>query len=406
MADLAVVVGEATSTSTTPTKSTGSSATPAANRTGFAASVRLEPPLNGFDELWWRTTATDTMTPGSVADAALLAVVMPAMANGLDIVIDGAPVSSALLANLTEAQRAWSDWQGWRPVQIQASSAGTTTTSPPSAGALAAYSGGVDSTYTLWRHLEGDAGHQRRRLDAAMFVSGFDIPLGDPTLHAAIHRALPPIESRGVPVVVAETNIRDLHPDWQRYHGFALASMLTFAGGSQQAGLVAASDTYARPMLGWGSNPITDHLLSSDGLQIVHDGCTDRVEKVRAIAEWPDALDALRFCWMGPAYDRNCGRCLKCITMAMILRTLELEPSCFDHPVSVDTICAVLRSEGPSGFTITYNQPILDLAVERGITEPWVPLLLRRLRRARLQPAAETLVAPLARRLPARRGQK
>ena len=250
-------------------------------------------------------------------------------------------------------------------------------------------------------HVDGAAGHQRRPVHAAILVEGFDIPLDDPAFSAAVRRVAPPVVDRGVPVVTAATNVRAIDDDWQAYHGFALASMLTFAGGAQGAGLVASTDTYARPVIGWGSNAITDPLLGSDAFAIVHDGCgAHRVAKVAALAAWPDLLAALRFCWMGPRFDRNCGRCLKCVTMAMILRVLDLPTTCFDVDPSDDVICSVLRGAETHGFTATYNQPILDLAVERDLREPWVPVLRNRLRRARLGPALDTLVDPVRRRVP------
>lgn len=368
------------------------------------AAATLEPPLRGVERLWWRTAQTDVLSPGRVADAALLAVVQPAMAHGLAVEVRGAPVSSGLLGNLEEVQAAWSQWRGWAPVPLRAEEARAGQRPPRSA--IAAYSGGVDSSYTLWRHVDGAAGHQRRPIDAALVVEGFDITLEDPAFVAAVRRVAPPVEARGVPVVTAATNVRSIDDDWQAYHGFALASILTFAGGGHGAGLIASTDTYARPVIGWGSNAITDPLLGSDAFAVVHDGCgAHRVAKVAALAAWPDLVAALRFCWAGPRLDRNCGRCLKCVTMAMILRVLDLPTTCFDEVPSDDAIGAVLRSSTPHGFTHTYNQPILDLAVERDLPDPWVPILRNRLRRARLSPAIDTLVEPVRRRVQSVRSQ-
>jgi len=325
-------------------------------------------------------------------------VTQPAMAAGLDVEVRGGAVSSGLLGNLEEAQAARSQWRGWAPVRLVAEEAPPGPR--PGRAAVVAYSGGVDSGYTLWRHLDGAAGHQRRPVDAAIIVEGFDIPLDDPAFAGAVRRVAPPVEARGVPVVPAATNVRSIDDDWQAYHGFALASMLTFAGAAQGAGLVASTDTYARPVVGWGSNAVTDPLLGSDAFAIVHDGCgAHRVTKVAALAAWPDLLAALRFCWMGPRFDRNCGQCLKCVTMAMILRVLDLPTTCFDEAPGDEVICSVLRQSGTHGFTATYNQPILDLAVERDLQGPWVPVLRNRLRRARLGPAVDTLVDPVRRRV-------
>ncbi len=43
--------------------------------------------------------------------------------------------------------------------------------------AIAAFSGGVDSTYTIWRHTMGGAERLTRKIEAGLLVHGFDIPL-------------------------------------------------------------------------------------------------------------------------------------------------------------------------------------------------------------------------------------
>ncbi|WP_421119274.1 hypothetical protein ACE2AJ_18205 [Aquihabitans daechungensis] len=364
----------------------------------FEAEAGLDPPVRGTDRVWWSAEATTSSEPGPVADAAVLAVVAPAMAIGLDVEVVGAPVTAGLLAGIEETQRAWSQWRGWTPVAVRAEEA---PAAPRSGGAVLAYSGGVDSSYTAWRHLTGAAGPQRAPIDAAVFVAGFDIPVDHRSLGAAKARIAPPLEDRGLPVITAATNVRDLHDDWQAYHGFALASLLTFVGGAQSIGLIAATDTYERPVLGWGSNAITDPLLGSRAFAIRHDGAVDRLSKVRSLGEWPDLVERLRFCWAGTEHDRNCGQCLKCVTTAMMLVVLDLPTSCFDRFPDDDTICAVLKASPAHGFTATYNQPILDAAVEQGLDAPWVPALRTRLRRARYGPAVDTLTAPVRRRLPA-----
>jgi hypothetical protein len=375
------------------------SAEPAGER--WIATATLEPPLRGVARLWWSVEAAPGIRPGPVGDAAVLATVAPAMVAGTDLEVVGGTVTSGLLAGIDEAQQAWHQWRGWSPVTIRAEQAPATTTEPGSGGLLA-YSGGVDSAFSAWRHVTGAAGPQQVPIDAAVFVEGFDVPLGDPSFQPALDRIAPPLAARGVPLVQAATNVRDLHADWQAYHGFALASMLTFAGGAQRTGIVAASDTYRRPVLGWGSNAITDPLLGSDRFSFRHDGAIDRVAKLRALAAWPEVIERLRFCWAGTDHAANCGRCLKCVTMAMTLQVLGLPLGCFAAPPSDATIVSVLRAAPTHGFTATYNQPILDEAVATGFDAPWIPTLRNRLRRARYAPALEVLVDPVRRRLPPR----
>jgi hypothetical protein len=368
----------------------------------WRGSATLDPPVRGCHELWFEIPAVDGWEPCASADPYVLGVLQPAMVAGRTVSVSGAAVSPSLLANLVDVQRAWRDWRGWPLVDVRVDRA--VERPAPSSGTVLAYSGGVDSAYSLLRHVTGQAGPQTRAIDLALFAHGFDIDRRqDEVFLAALGRIAPPVEALGVRIVPAVTNLRDLTDNWEPYHGFALAATLTFAGGSHAAGMIAASDTFARPMLGWGSNQMTDRLLGSDGFEIVHDACgVVRIDKVRALSAAPDLFTSLRFCWAGASLDRNCGRCAKCVLMAMILRVLDLPPTCFDEPVADEVICDVLERSGWSGFTITYNEPVLAEALARGIDAEWVSLLRRRVRRARYEPALATLSAPLRRRLPAR----
>ncbi len=86
-------------------------------------------------------------------------------------------------------------------------------------------------------------------------------------------------------------------------------------------GLIASSHAYDSLRFPWGSNPLTDPLLSSDRLQIINDGgeCS-RWEKAEAIAEWEPALKHLRVCHKGKQRDRNCGVCPNCLFTADVFR--------------------------------------------------------------------------------------
>lgn len=254
--------------------------------------ARLTPTIRGTDEIAWEVEDHPAVAMRSDGDAALLAALQPAMEHGLAVRVTGAPVSPSLLANLTEAQRAWSDWTGTPPVAMEVDQVGDDAW-PGSDRTIAAFSGGVDSAFTVARHVHGDAGHQARPIDAACFVAGNDLAVDDPRRSEAVDRARALLEvlEVEVPVVEAASTSRALAVDWERYHGFALAASLTAVGGAQAAALVAASDTYARPVLGWGSNPVTDHLLGSRRFAILHDGCgITRVDKVEYLARWPAAI--------------------------------------------------------------------------------------------------------------------
>jgi hypothetical protein len=68
----------------------------------------------------------------------------------------------------------------------------------------------------------------------------------------------------------------------------------------------------------YGSNPITDPMLSTAGFRIMHDGIAySRIKKFTALREWPTGYNALRICFTGIdkgiIQEGNCGKCSKCV---------------------------------------------------------------------------------------------
>ncbi len=90
-----------------------------------------------------------------------------------------APVTRRLLSGLEEWQRAWSRWSPATYAAIDVTAEEVLVGYPTSASAVTAFTGGVDSTYTVHRHQTGAAENATADLRAAVFVHGFDIPLED-----------------------------------------------------------------------------------------------------------------------------------------------------------------------------------------------------------------------------------
>jgi hypothetical protein len=85
-----------------------------------------------------------------------------------------------------------------------------------------------------------------------------------------------------------------------------------------------------------------DHLLSTDTMQIIHDGATaSRVEKTIAIAGWPDTHSRLRVCFRGARYNpqrnifENCGTCEKCVRTMIPLKAAGLLSAFSTFPVNL-----------------------------------------------------------------------
>ena len=75
-----------------------------------------------------------------------------------------------------------------------------------------------------------------------------------------------------------------------------------------------------------GSHAAVDPLFSSQLVTIIHDGSRfSRLEKVRELASWPMALDALRVCPGNTGGRANCGSCEKCLRTRLELLAAGIE---------------------------------------------------------------------------------
>jgi hypothetical protein len=282
----------------------------------LAAAIERVARPGATEELWYEFAGMDGTATSGAADGFVAALLLPAMMTGESIAVRGR-VSARLLRGLDEYQRVLHGWfpERFTPVTITCDEVQASPACGPPRQAGAAFSGGVDSSYTLLSHLEAMPHDPLGRIDHAVFVHGFDIPLDNAsafqTAAATYRRCLPGL---GVRLVEARTNVRVFvdEASWELAHGSALASVALLLDGLLGRFYVPASFGYAN-LPPWGSHPLLDHLLSTESLEIVHDGCLPRIDKIAAVAEWDLARQWLRVCWERPHGSRNCCRCCNCV---------------------------------------------------------------------------------------------
>ena len=306
------------------------------------------------------------------ADPFVLATLFTAMRKHMDMHVHG-EVSPSLLRNLEEFQSAWVSWRPEQYTKIEIS-ADTEHEQEHAAQdrAVSAFSGGVDSAFTAFRHSKKRCGRSTRSLKAGIIVHGFDILLDRGHIfRMAAERSEKMLSSLGMEMVPVVTNIRDLRDPWWDSHGAALASCLTLFQGGFTEGLVPSSGPYKGFVLPWGTNPVTDWMLSSDSFRIVYDGASFfRTEKVREIAVWLEAVQDLRVCMVGQGKDKNCNLCDKCIMTILNFRVLGLPlPGCFEHDVSDLQIMRLAKPDA------TEFERIFVLAKKMSINASWVKAL-------------------------------
>lgn len=103
-------------------------------------------------QLWYRLNQEHHSAITKSCDPFVLATLFNAMRVPADLIVHGT-VSPSLLQNLDEFQSAWVSWRpGWyKKIEILADDEREAGRAPTSAG-ITAFSGGVDSSYTVFHH--------------------------------------------------------------------------------------------------------------------------------------------------------------------------------------------------------------------------------------------------------------
>ena len=167
------------------------------------------------------------------------------------------------------------------------------------------------------------------------------------------------------------------NPDWENTHGAAVASCLMTLQGRYEEGLIASSYTYSQFHGPWGSNPMTDHLLSSKAFDISHDGSgTFRGEKLATIQQWSEGFDNLRVCFSAVERDKNCGVCPKCVMTLIHCRSRRLPvPKSFPRDFTPQDVLSLTKMTPDMGWAyVDTATHFKQLGVQN---EPWVDALIR-----------------------------
>ncbi len=343
-----------------------------------ASAARRELHVVGADlpPVIYEFAGQDVPAPAN-CDFAAIATVFLAMRLRRALHIRGA-VTATLLRNLEEFQDAWAAWRGdaYRPVGITCDEE-IPDRPPATADGVFAFSGGVDATFALMRHVTGDAGRRTVQPRMAVLVHGFDIPLeNDAAFRAAETSARAILSFARVPLVSVRTNWKSaLCGDWEAEFGAGLASCLHQFSGIITHGVIGADEDYGNLSLPWGSNPVTNHFLSGGAFTLwTEGGGFTRTQRVGFLARHPDIASRLRVCWEGPMTGRNCGTCEKCIRTKLNFMVSGFEPLCFDRP---PTDAEVLSLKPRNAVQYAYLREILAEAAFRKVDAPWVGLLSR-----------------------------
>lgn len=270
-----------------------------------------------------------------VLDAFVLAVLLHAMGSAADLHVKGA-LTRRFLQNLTELQGVWRSWRPDRytPIEVSCDQI-VDSPEPRGRGAIATFSGGIDSTFTAWRHAEKKLGNGSYDLKDVLLVHGFDVHLKNAGAFQQLVRRISPVPNAlGLRLRTITTNLKEAKlQDWEDSHGMQVGCCLHQYSHEFQQGIIAATGAYNAFIVPWGSTPVTDPLMCGGEMAIAHDGAAfTRPEKLLMLLQSGLALQGLKVCWEGLAEDRNCGRCEKCIRTHLSFLAGGIAAPCFDEP--------------------------------------------------------------------------
>lgn len=334
----------------------------------------------GPREVFWEAPGSLLPDP-AVLDACVMGVAPLALEQRRDLHVDG-PVSRTCLANLNALLRLRADWQPRLfPIVPEITAARVIDQAPPArpASAVLAFSGGVDSAYSLLRHALDLPPGAALKLEACVLAHGFDVPLDDQAAMDRLRRRYAPIiEGRfGIPLRVVRSNLRSASiGHWEMAAIPAVGSVLAQFAHLADWGLLAGGVTTEQQTPPKVQTPLTDHMLCTDSFTMRHDGGgITRTRKVARIAAEPGLAAILKVCWDPKAPDRaeNCGVCGKCRrTMLNFLAAGHRNPACFAAmPDALDL--AEARIDGISDKR--YLTALVAEARANGQHAPWVDRL-------------------------------
>jgi len=337
----------------------------------------------GISELWYEIPKeSDISWKNEDVEPYLIATILLAMQEERRVVAKGT-VSAELLSNLTEFCDVWNSClpQLFKKVDIVCESIETDENIKPINKAIAGFSGGLDSTFLVWRHITKQAGYRTQPLSCCAMIDGFDIPLSnDKFFSICFAKAKETLDTVGLPLVSIRTNIREVVPGQLDYFGGAFwVSSLQFLKSKFDVALIASSMSYGELVIPHAISPLTDHLLSSSRLRVLHDGAGyGRPEKAKCIAEWTEGVLNLRVCLFTEDISLlNCGRCEKCVrTMACFVVNKLPIPKCLNG--NLDVLNTRIK-------TLTMHSPIhasewihlMKQAKQNKINDLWVKWIPR-----------------------------
>ena len=353
----------------------------------FKIHVHMSRPYEQDLKLWyavpfdqWEACSYDLMDPF------VIGALLKAMEDGATLKAHG-PVSGSLLDNLEEYQLIFSIWFPEKYTRIEIEADREVEEEKVNNKVMLSFSGGVDGAFSALNHIlrRGPIKRKLFDIDTILYIEGFDVNIDyDAECQRVVERNQRLFsDRRDLRFLNVRTNLKyllSIKKFWTS-HACVLASTAYLFRKICGGCLVGSSHSY-RHLSPWGSHPLTDRLLSSNSFEIYHDMVFTRVEKLKALFAWPEALANLKVCWEGQYRydtppDTNCCSCDKCVRTMLAFRALghEIPPS-FPGDLTLEKVEG-LKNKPFDWSRLMFLNEVLHAAIENGVGDNPLFVLLK-----------------------------
>ena len=244
----------------------------------ISARFELDKPVPYVPEkLWYSFPEEYAPLLNTRSDAFAPVGLLAAMYTGEDLEVQGL-ISPLLAANLLKYRDLYHEWWPdlFKMVEISFDQLVPPEQGPGKPMVMTAFSGGVDSFYSLWENLPDRQPDPEKQITHGLFIEGIDLYMDDRENFESVYEQYASMfADLGLDLLRAATNARkflELRVNWTRIFGAATISIAHLFS-NQLRRFYFPSDV----AVSWvdnihGSSPLTDPLLSSEVLEIVHQG--------------------------------------------------------------------------------------------------------------------------------------
>lgn len=272
------------------------------------------------------------------ADAPLAALFFAAMAHGQDLQVD-TPVSAHLYHGLLALQELMLPAypHELHRIEIRAPELDTSVSSSHPPANCAAFSGGVDSFHTLWKHIPQNDPDPASQLTHGLFVRGLDIQ--DPANFTVCYNAYRKLfNNLNLELLTVSTNAREWYAglEWSWMYPSPLTSNALLMGRTFDRFYLPSNSILTDPPP-WDLHADFGRYFSTDTMRVIDDQpYTPKGQKLLEISQWDATYDHLRVCWKRVNGLQNCGKCTKCLnTMTGLEIAGALDRyTTFPHPLT------------------------------------------------------------------------